>query len=229
MRFDSRNEGSNALNDLASDMYLVLGEGVARIQRLQSKALVRTVLARYCGASVAPTDLTFAYGAHGKPSLAGVVRRGVGRGGGDGAGGGVTASGAVSKGVIDGMAASGGVTGGGAASGGVTDGMAASGGVTGGGSASGGVTGGRGQGDAPLLPLRFSLSHCSRLVVLAVTSAPPAASSDCLPTAYPAAAAASDCLPAAYPAAAAAHPPFWHEIGVDCEAGAYTRSRLSST
>ena len=71
----------------------------ARVQRIHSKACTRWVLARYCGGGVAPTDLTFARGAHGKPFLAGVVGGGSGRTvtGDDGIGGGPGATGAATK------------------------------------------------------------------------------------------------------------------------------------
>ena len=41
-------------------------EGALR-QATHSKALMRWVLARYCGGGVAPADLRFAHGEHGKP------------------------------------------------------------------------------------------------------------------------------------------------------------------
>ena len=44
----------------------------ARRQAIQSKALTRCVLARYCGEDVAPASLRFAYGEHGKPALVAV-------------------------------------------------------------------------------------------------------------------------------------------------------------
>ena len=46
-------------------------EGALR-QATHSKALMRWVLARYCGGGVAPADLRFAHGEHGKPRLVGV-------------------------------------------------------------------------------------------------------------------------------------------------------------
>jgi 4'-phosphopantetheinyl transferase len=44
----------------------------ARRQAIQSKALTRCILARYCGEDVAPASLRFAYGEHGKPALVAV-------------------------------------------------------------------------------------------------------------------------------------------------------------
>jgi len=46
-------------------------EGALR-QATHSKALMRWVLARYCARGVAPADLRFAHGEHGKPRLVGV-------------------------------------------------------------------------------------------------------------------------------------------------------------
>lgn len=46
-------------------------EGALR-QATHSKALMRWVIARYCGGGVAPADLRFAHGEHGKPRLVGV-------------------------------------------------------------------------------------------------------------------------------------------------------------
>ena len=45
-------------------------EGALR-QATHSKALMRWVLARYCGGKVHPADLRFAHGEHGKPRLVG--------------------------------------------------------------------------------------------------------------------------------------------------------------
>jgi phosphopantetheinyl transferase len=140
-----------------------MAEG-ARVQRIHAKAFTRCVLARYCGGGVAPTDLKFTYGDHGKPSLAGIA---------------------------------------------------------GGSRGSGGSSSGKGKDEAheeqsersagasvrAPPPLRFSLSHCSKLVVLAVTTAPPGAVNTAAGAASPPEAGTTKQQPFAA----------LHEVGVDAE------------